>query len=1602
MKKLLLTFVALIVGVFVFHINAATTTVYVVGAGDGLDWTPPGKAFSGEDGVVTFTVNNLSSFKASRNNSSVWDGDGNYNAGCFGPASGATFGSSVYPNGQTLSMASWGDNVDLPWTGNYTITMNFNDNTITAKTSTPQPQEGPDVYIRGDMNSWGTSAAWKMTCEKWDAASNSGVYTFNGTIPAGKGFKFADSGYSTINFGGSVNASLTTPQNLVYNGGNISLSTEFTGKVTLNVTGYHVANVVLSSGDVTPSYPDNMYVIGTINGGSWAPTNVAKMEGNGEGVYTIESVTLAENGGSTGFAITGGGSSWDDVNGLRFGPSVKDGAATIGSLITDISTGDVSWSIAPGTYKMTFDITVPSLLIESESEVTYPDNLYVLGNFDSVDWDPSAAKQMVTGKDGVYTIENLEMNDGSGNAYFSFCTQPSSSFTDWVVGTRYGAGTENDVTITSGETYGLVQNADPKAFAGTAGTYSITVDLAKMEMTATWVEASEPEMAVNDFKAVSENVEETTADIVVSYTVENAPENAKYTVYYQEANGEEQSVEATATGATINLTDLTAATEYTYTVSLAVNDEKVADVEASVNFTTNNASSEEPTPEVGETIDVTFDLTSFATISEYYPGLPEASTWEPDGSNKKITVPTIGSNGGVTLTNTTPSSITKVPVIYNASEKYTERWYEGSTFTVSVPEGYALESMDFETSGTNGNINKLSIVTENVGSFENTPTKHMVWTAPEGVAINAIDLTTSGTTMISYITVKATKLPEEPGLPEFGDNTYTIYGNGVVNSDLSQENWYNAVYNFQATNPSEDSVEKVFSFKAGDTNIAAASMGLLTNGTPSTGIFHDATLNFKWYATTAATYKIRLTAIGATPSDFDYTLEIADEDLNKWNEGSFSVKEEFNELAEDWNSNINLGQGYLFSIVLENGTEESVIYFNDIYYSNVDYEWVAPKVEFPAPETVPVPETPAADVLSIYSYYGDNQPFTFGSWESSTVYDTTTIEGQDVMFLRNFNYFGLENISIDASQYDYLHVDYWTNSEDTPFGFTPISNANGATQEKTWNAETVTANEWNSYDAPLSYFTDGGVDLSSIFQMKFVANQNGGTTPYAYIANVYFWKEPAPETSFVVMGNINDDSSWKNSFEFVNYNDGIYSTEKFDKLVEFKLNDNGTWYGYDGSGYAPLNETFKVAAGDQYGNVSFGLSGYVADAVISFNPETLEVSVSGTWVSTALELYFMGAKNNWEANADYKMSTQDGKVYTLTLSDLDAGSEFKFAAANWSPQYSNGEKSLTNGTYEMTGGDNMALGKSMTNVTFTLDIDKKTLTIAGTESGFVTLYLRGSMNDWNATDDWKFNTTDGENYVLENVNIPAGATMKIANSGWEASYTYTYTEAPIALNTEYTLVNLTGDNDNMYMSVAAENATVNYNINTHEFEIVAAEVVVIPETLYLIGNINNLGFLANNTKKMEPVKDESGNVVARSFGAENVVFDNVDNTGDSYFAFCTQTGSTPDAWNELGTRYGAESRDLRIEEGNTKPLAITADNYSFMIEAGTYDILVTFDEDGNGSVKVLKAGTLGVDGIEAEGGEAEYYTLSGIKVANPIEGQIYIKVQNGKAVKIIK
>ena len=358
------------------------------------------------------------------------------------------------------------------------------------------------------------------------------------------------------------------------------------------------------------------------------------------------------------------------------------------------------------------------------------------------------------------------------------------------------------------------------------------------------------------------------------------------------------------------------------------------------------------------------------------------------------------------------------------------------------------------------------------------------------------------------------------GVAAQSQSTYTVYNNGEFGPSLSYQDWWKASVNQNATNPT--GTTKVLEFRPSDGG-TDASCGWLTAGDLNTGKFHNATLNYSWYAEGTGDYTIRLTGGG---KEYNYKFSVTADNAGKWNTNSFNVATEFPELATAWDNNANGGTGYIFSIIVANGND-AVIYFDNVYYTGIDDSWTAPVVEVKVPATVPTPTHNAADVASLFSSaYTPVTTFNIGYWGQTTQAEVEKIDGKDVYKLSYFNYLGWElNKNINISDYDYMHVDFWTANQ-TDFGFTPIS---PGPKEKGYKVATVKLEEWNSYDVALSEFSDV-VDLSDIFQVKF----DQGNNVECYIANVYFWKDgngggtvdPEPDPTPAVGG-----ATWKESIE---------------------------------------------------------------------------------------------------------------------------------------------------------------------------------------------------------------------------------------------------------------------------------------------------------------------------------------------------------------------------------------------------------------------------------------------------------------------------------------
>ena len=176
-----------------FLYNPTSTPLYITGDGDFLNgqWnaeTPD--QFKVEDGWYVYEVNNLSNFKISKA-CGDWDIFNGSGLGCR---------YAEIPDVCVLLESPFDANIYCPWKGNYVIKVSPDFSTIVLSTTTPKPTPwNTRLFLRGDMNSWGSDEAWEL--ENF----GNGIFRFicsdEQWIRAGEDFKVADADWDMVNIG---------------------------------------------------------------------------------------------------------------------------------------------------------------------------------------------------------------------------------------------------------------------------------------------------------------------------------------------------------------------------------------------------------------------------------------------------------------------------------------------------------------------------------------------------------------------------------------------------------------------------------------------------------------------------------------------------------------------------------------------------------------------------------------------------------------------------------------------------------------------------------------------------------------------------------------------------------------------------------------------------------------------------------------------------------------------------------------------------------------------------------------------------------------------------------------------------------------------------------------------------------------------------------------------------------------------------------------------------------------------------------------------------------------------------------------------------------
>jgi len=169
----------------------------------------------------------------------------------------------------------------------------------------------------------------------------------------------------------------------------------------------------------------------------------------------------------------------------------------------------------------------------------------------------------------------------------------------------------------------------------------------------------------------------------------------------------------------------------------------------------------------------------------------------------------------------------------------------------------------------------------------------------------------------------------------------------------------------------------------------------------------------------------------------------------------------------------------------------------------------------PAPEQ---PNRDVQDVISIFSsaYTDVSGTDYFPDWGQAgqgSGWSMFDLNGDEMLQYINLSYQGValaDGTSVDVSGMEFLHMDVWTADEGERIETSIINNASGVvTEAPVWSD--LTAGEWTTIEIPISNYTDQGLTVTEIFQMKFVGDPWAAGT--VFIDNIYFYKPPLVATT---------------------------------------------------------------------------------------------------------------------------------------------------------------------------------------------------------------------------------------------------------------------------------------------------------------------------------------------------------------------------------------------------------------------------------------------------------------------------------------------------------
>lgn len=233
--------------------------------------------------------------------------------------------------------------------------------------------------------------------------------------------------------------------------------------------------------DVTISsdeYPAELFVIGAVTESAWNPEAGLKMKKGKDGVYTAQITTKSETDNIGIVSMLS--ADWEEVNANRWGMATDNAQVTLNEATPIVKGSGAILIGAVGTFDVTVDLKNLTILVAGEPVITYPTELYMIGNSSEGGFNPSDKSNKLTAGEGEgqFTIEGVTIHDAAeGYGYISFTATPGANDEDWATcnANRYGPAAKD--TELKADVQGEIGKNGDTSYKVAVGTYDFSIDL---------------------------------------------------------------------------------------------------------------------------------------------------------------------------------------------------------------------------------------------------------------------------------------------------------------------------------------------------------------------------------------------------------------------------------------------------------------------------------------------------------------------------------------------------------------------------------------------------------------------------------------------------------------------------------------------------------------------------------------------------------------------------------------------------------------------------------------------------------------------------------------------------------------------------------------------------------------------------------------------------------------------------------------------------------------------------------------------------------------------------------------------------------------------